>query len=232
MASIIFDGIVAEARGALGTNVFSRNQYGAYVKTRVTPTNPSTAAQEDWRARLAQAVATWGSLSQDQRNMYHAQAKHFRVKDRLGRQTKINGYNLFIRQQLIISKAGNQDTVSNPVATLVDSFRIDFLELTTTSFLLNTVAETVPGNTRLTVKASPGRPASHQSFNPATCVLIIESEAVAAGNQVVDITDAYETRFGAIAGLAGQWVTIGIQTFDVITGQHTTDQFESQIVTV
>lgn len=230
MATIKFDGIVGEARGAIGDTVYSRNQYGSYIKTRTTPTNPATAPQTDWRGRLAAAVALWQTLTQEERDMYYAQAKNFIVRNRVGDRVKINGYNLFIRQQLIISKINNEGQAYNPVAAFTDIYQLISLELNVTQFLVNITSSNLGTDMALTVKASPPRLASHPSFNPSECVIIVESQAEAEGPAQLSVADAYEAVHGPIAGLEGQLVTIGIQSFNRFTGQRSEDFFLSAIV--
>ena len=42
MAKILTTAIVADIRNKLNGSVFSKNRYGAYVRTKVTPVNPQT----------------------------------------------------------------------------------------------------------------------------------------------------------------------------------------------
>ena len=44
MAKIKFGMMMTDASGKLGGQVFSKNRGGSYVRTKVTPTNPQTAA--------------------------------------------------------------------------------------------------------------------------------------------------------------------------------------------
>ena len=53
MAKIKFGMMMTDARGKLGGQVFSKNKGGAYVRTKVTPSNPQTIAQTTRRALFA-----------------------------------------------------------------------------------------------------------------------------------------------------------------------------------
>lgn len=76
MAKIKWGMIVVDGRGKLGGQVFSKNKSGAIIRTKVTPANPRTAAQQmvrgilgsisaGWSALTAQAIAAWNSASAD-----------------------------------------------------------------------------------------------------------------------------------------------------------------------
>lgn len=55
------------------------------------PTNPQTEEQQAWRAKLADAVAEWQSLTSEEKADYNEKAKGKRM----------SGYNLFIREFLL-----------------------------------------------------------------------------------------------------------------------------------
>jgi hypothetical protein len=232
MASITYNGVVSEARGSIGNTTYSRNRYGAYVKVKPTPTNPNTARQIDWRTRMANAVSAWQALTDAERNLFIKQASEFTVHDRLGRVVKITGYNLFIRQQLLASKSGSLPLVGSPFAKLTDIFQMISIELSTTEFIINVFSNNVPAECQMTIKASASRSSGKPSFNPSTCIIITEATSPGTGSQAIDITTDYEAVHGAIAGIAGDYVTIGIQTFNPITGERSEDYFLSQIVSV
>lgn len=76
MAKIKWGMIVVDGRGKLGGQVFSKNKSGAIIRTKVTPSNPRTAAQQmvrgilgsisaGWSALTAAAIAAWNSASAD-----------------------------------------------------------------------------------------------------------------------------------------------------------------------
>ena len=66
MAKIKMTAIVADMRNKLNGSVFSRNRGGAYIRTKVTPINPQTAAQVQARSLLTSLSQGFRSLSQAQ----------------------------------------------------------------------------------------------------------------------------------------------------------------------
>ena len=58
-----FGAIVVDGSGKLGGHVFSKNRSGNYMRTKVTPTNPSTIAQTGARALFGAISAGWSALT-------------------------------------------------------------------------------------------------------------------------------------------------------------------------
>ena len=98
MANIITGSIVSEIRGSVGTESYSRNAYGPYVKARVAPSNPNTVPQQQAKLRMSEAVAAWQSLTNSERDMYISAARDRRSKNRLGLDVRVTGYTLFLKQ--------------------------------------------------------------------------------------------------------------------------------------
>lgn len=61
-----FGAIVVDGRGKIGGHVASKNGAGAYLRTKVTPTNPQTARQSFVRALFAAITAAWSGLTASQ----------------------------------------------------------------------------------------------------------------------------------------------------------------------
>lgn len=97
MAIVKYAPLIAEARGAVGDVVFSRNTYGAYVRDRVTPANPDTSYQQYRRGLLASCVSSWQSLSDAQRKEWCAYASFAIQKNIFGDDSRLTGYNLYIK---------------------------------------------------------------------------------------------------------------------------------------
>ena len=54
-----FGAIVTDGRGKIGGHVASKNRSGAYLRTKVTPSNPNTVAQVQVRSILASLSQSW-----------------------------------------------------------------------------------------------------------------------------------------------------------------------------
>ena len=80
MANIRTGSIVSDIRGKVGTEIYSRNRGGAYVKAYAAPTNPNSSNQQVRRGFLAAAVAGWGNLSSQDRNAWEVFSQTMRRK--------------------------------------------------------------------------------------------------------------------------------------------------------
>lgn len=69
---IKFGALVTDGRGKLGGHVASKNRSGNYLRTKVTPSNPQTAAQQATRAVLGSLSTAWSGLTLAQRNSFNS----------------------------------------------------------------------------------------------------------------------------------------------------------------
>lgn len=97
MALILLGGNVSEIRGSIGSHTYSRNRFGAYIRSRTVPTNPSTPAQSAIRTIMAQVVAAWHNLEQIDRDEWGDYAASIPWTNKLGQQVYLSGQNHFVR---------------------------------------------------------------------------------------------------------------------------------------
>ncbi|GAI26829.1 unnamed protein product, partial [marine sediment metagenome] len=82
---IKYGGLVTDGRGSIAGNTFSRNHYGPYVRARVTPVNPNTAAQQLIRNAVAFLAAYWAeTLTANQRTAWNLYGSSVAMQDSLG----------------------------------------------------------------------------------------------------------------------------------------------------
>jgi hypothetical protein len=62
-----FGAIVVDGRGKINGFVASRNTYGSYFRTKVTPANPNTTAQALVRGQFTAVSQAWRGLTSSQR---------------------------------------------------------------------------------------------------------------------------------------------------------------------
>jgi len=118
MATIKTGAVVAEIRGSLGGNVFSRNKGGAYVRQRVKPINPNTPRQAFVRGLFGTLQSNWRSLTQAQQNTWLAATENYLAVNKVGDVTKYTPLQLYTRCNMALLEAGLSqiDTIpSNPV---------------------------------------------------------------------------------------------------------------------
>lgn len=97
MASVKFNAIIADARGKVGDIVYSRNQYGAYVRDYVIPANPASTLQGLYRGWYATAIDRWQSISDTQRKLWHSYALFVHSRNVFGDNRRLSAFNCFIK---------------------------------------------------------------------------------------------------------------------------------------
>jgi len=97
MARISFSPLIVEASGKVKDTVFSRWKGRAYIRSRVTPANPKSAAQTLVRESLARVVDLWQSTVADMQTNWNTYASPF----------SISGYNAFMKANRADEQAGN-----------------------------------------------------------------------------------------------------------------------------
>lgn len=229
MASIITGSIVSEIRGSVGSEAYSRNAFGPYVKARVSPTNPNTAPQIAARAVITAAVAAWKSLTDTQRMVYIVQARQRSLINRIGIKTRVTGYNLFIRQFQLSDRlgVGSETTIVSP--QLNGIYKFESITPTAGSLLLDIFNPNILSSGHLSVYASDGRSAGQMSFNPSTARYLQISTPVNGSSQI-DLTTPYQAIFGMSTPLVGERISVGINTSKLESSELTETLYLSELV--
>lgn len=94
---IKFGAIVTDGRGKIGGHVASKNRAGAYMRTKVTPTNPNTTAQSKARNLLTNFSQMWRTLTDAQRKAWSGAVSDYAKTDIFGDIKNPTGLNLFIK---------------------------------------------------------------------------------------------------------------------------------------
>jgi hypothetical protein len=106
MAKIKFGMMMTDARGKLGGQVFSKNRGGAYIRTKVTPSNPRTADQQANRALLGSLSQSWSGLTEAERASWNGAVSNWAKTNIFGDSHNPTGKNLFVQLNKNLSAAG------------------------------------------------------------------------------------------------------------------------------
>lgn len=98
-------------RGKEGGIIYSKNAYGNYIKTKVSPTNPQTSYQTTVRARMQALSNAWKDLTQTQKDNWKTLGDQVPRVNRFGDVTTYTGFSLYIKLNLNLLAAG-QSTIS------------------------------------------------------------------------------------------------------------------------
>lgn len=87
---------ITDGRGSFGGNFTSKNHYGAFVGTRVTPINPQSAYQQSNRSSFSNLTRTFQTLSPTQIDNWNIAALDYPRYDNVGNLYYPTGQNLYI----------------------------------------------------------------------------------------------------------------------------------------
>ncbi len=118
MAKIKFGALAEDARGKIGGIVYSRNQFGSYVREKVSPVQPSTVRQTIVRERVTTLSKRWfTTLTEAQRLAWIAFAKVTPVTNVFGNPILLTGLNAYLRLNGVLTNAG-EPAIDIPPADL------------------------------------------------------------------------------------------------------------------
>lgn len=98
---------MGSASGSLGGKVFSRNQYGSYIRTRAIPVNPNTGRQQFARAQFQDMAERWLAVLTDaQRTAWNLYGSSVTMIDKIGQSINLSGFSHYIRSNTARLRAG------------------------------------------------------------------------------------------------------------------------------
>ncbi|MDP2660062.1 MAG: hypothetical protein Q8R28_04980 [Dehalococcoidia bacterium] len=227
MAKILLGATIGDARGSAGAIVYSRNQFGAYIRQKVSPVQPQTNRQTTVRQLFTTLAIRWGSVLTDaQRAAWLALAASNPVVDVFGNSQIMTGLQLYMRVNrnlqecgITVIDAAPADQSVTPLASLSCAF--------TTSTQVVEVGfspSPVPADHSLVVYATPPFSAGKAFFKPLLRLVEVFATAQASA---ADMSTLYLAKFGAF--LEGQ--RIGVKAFQVNTtnGAASPDVFANKL---
>lgn len=216
MAKILFTAMIAGVSAKLAGTVFSKNRYGAYVRTKVTPTNPSTTAQVNARNILATQSQGWRGLTNAQRLGWINASPNFPFTDVFGNIRYLAGNALYVKLNSNLNYA-NQAAIDNaPSPVAIEALTlVSFTAAAGAGTLAITFAPTpVPAGFELIIQATPG---VSQSISFVKNKFRNVSFVAAAGTSPHATGTAYVAKFGAMT--AGQKIFVRIFLISTVSGQ-------------
>jgi hypothetical protein len=221
-----FGALIVDGRGKIGGQVASRNRAGSYLRNKVTPVNPRTAAQSAVRSRFATLSSGWRNLSQTVRDSWNNAVAGYQKSDIFSDLHSLTGLQLYQRlNNNILSSGGTQITSPAPNKGVL-TVAVSTLTYTSGTPALTLVsAAVVPALTRVKVFATP--PLSQGvNFVKAQLRQITTLAPAATASQV--LTTAYNTKFGSVGGV-GTKIFIGVVYVDQTSGISSPMQLISAI---
>jgi hypothetical protein len=226
MASITPSALIAEIRGSVGTQTFSRNTYGPYVKLRKSPLYPNTPAQQVVNTRLANATNGWVTLTQAQRNAYMVVAQQYSNMSRVGERYNLNGFTYFIRHYMFYNAILGGGPTSGQEHQTRSTVKIVSINPSAAAFALTVNNKEVITNQYHMIFSTGYRSGSRLSFNKSKA-RYITAIASANGDSTPAVKALIEAIFGAMNVNVGNNMTIGVKTVNTRTGEAFNPQWQS-----
>lgn len=227
MTKVKYSALVSDMSGKLNGSVMSRNRAGSYIRNKVTPVNPNTAAQAEVRSRLTTNAQAWAGLTQAQRDSWNASVGAFAKTDIFGDLKNPSGFNLYCRINNNLTMVGETAVSTPPTSSEVATVTIGALTAANGTPALSLVTSgAVPADTVMVVNATPGLSAG-VSFVKSELRQI--SQAAAAATSPHNLLSAWNTKFGSIPA-AGKKIFVEIYFINTTTGAMSGRQKTSAIV--
>lgn len=157
MAKILMTAIVADIRNKLNGSVFSKNRYGAYVRTKVTPVNPQTASQQLVRNQLSTNSQAWRGLTESQRLGWIAAAADFPTTDIFGNAKILSGNALYVRLNNNLNQIAQTAIADAPTPEAIPALVLDSVsaDASTGVVSLDFTPTPVPAGFSIVIQATP-----------------------------------------------------------------------------
>jgi hypothetical protein len=115
----LFGSFIVDGRNKVNGHVVSKNRYGSYIRTKVTPVNPQTDAQQAARNNLATNSQTWKGLTETQRQSWIDAAQNFPFTDIFGNIKFLSGQALFVKLNNNLVNAGGTTLTTAPAPVAI-----------------------------------------------------------------------------------------------------------------
>jgi hypothetical protein len=197
MAKIKFGMMMTDARGKLGGQVFSKNRSGAYVRTKVTPSNPRSMAQMESRSILGALSIGWNALSLAAISAWNAATPDWQKTDIFGDLKKPTGKNLYTALNKNLLQSGQAAVTTPPAKMLIPEITATEVVIDESSTAITfTGLTTVPADTVLQVSATP-KLQNGQNYvtNKMRVIDYIPTGAITG----TAVWNAYSAKFGSLA---------------------------------
>lgn len=183
--------------GSQAGTTSSRNRFGQYRRTRATPVNTNSTAQQAARNRLSAASEAWRGLTDVQREAWNSFADEHPQADSLGQIVTLSGHQFYVGVICALA-AGGYGAVTAPDPTAPGAApAVGASTLTVAGFSVAFGTNPVPAGEALLLEASP--PLSQgRAFNGDFRLVKVRAAAAASTLVKVDM----EAKFGTL--IAGQ----------------------------
>jgi hypothetical protein len=217
-----FGAIVTSIDGKVGGSVFQRSAYGHTLKNTPQMVKPNTIIQQTRKVSMFNSAKAWGALTQNNRDAWDTYAQSFPLASRKNPSSNLNGYNYFLKHNLLSSLANDLTPLADPSVTNL-SFTFDTLSLTSngSTTLVITFEYTSDSNQHTVIALmTTGLPESRKipRFTPRLVSFKLQTAGTSPDfDWDEDIASQYISVFSEIPPL-GSFVGVKLWIIGTITG--------------
>lgn len=197
MALIKFGMMMTDARGKLGGQVFTKTRSGATVRTKVTPTNPQTTAQQTSRNILGSLSASWRNLSESDRQGWLSSVDLFSKTNIFGDSYKPSGKNLYVGLNANLLSIGATPSDSAPDLADVPVYILESIGIEVGLGIIDLNASTAYPGAGFTVVFQATKPMSAGRYNFSGQFATFYTYSSTLAPTPSTVYGAYVSKFGA-----------------------------------
>lgn len=215
MAKVLYTAFMADMRNKINGSVFSKNRYGNFVRTKVSPTNAQTAFQSAARSLLSFFSSNWRTLRDAQQQGWINASLSFPFTDVFGNTRYLSGQTLYVKLNCNLNLIGQPQIDDAPSPTGLPIIAISSVDATTLvpSFNITLVDDTGLSGTSLLIYATP--PVSTgRSYVKGMFKLLGVGTSV---SDIIDIEALYSARYAAV--VTGEKIYVKVVVVNNTTGQ-------------
>jgi hypothetical protein len=207
--------LMTDGRGKIGGQVASKNRSGAYMRNKVTPSNPQTSAQMAVRSTLASFSSGWRGLSQAARDAWNGAVSAFSRTNIFGDIVQPTGKNLYTRLNANLTNIGAATIGLPPVPVEVVEPTVSFDTNTATPTDLQLQVDNLSNDQDYLILATPPTSAGKSFVKSEYRIIgVMPGNAAQPHNVSVD----YISKFGDT--VAGQKLFVKVVPVVTLTGQN------------
>lgn len=223
--------LLSDARGKLNGMVFTRGRYGAVIRTKVSPVQPDTNAQQLTKQNFGALSASFRALTEDQIAGWNTAALNWPRSNVFGQTYYPSGLNLYVglNQNLLQAEEATITAAPSPTELPVmtpNGVVIDDSANTFIAIFQMDGGTIVPAGYNLLIDAtgaiSPGRSFVKNMFRQITVI------AAGADTSATDLNSFYVARFGS--PITGQKIYVQARLIAIASGQASLPVQQSGIV--
>ena len=198
--------LVVDGRGKIGGQIASKNGAGAYMKNKVTPSNPQTVAQTTARALFGAISQGWSGLTDEQIAGWNEAVSDWTSTNIFGDLKKPSGKALYQRLNNQAQSAGLSAVTTAPAKLEMPNAIISDVAIGVAAGSLTPTGFDTDAGTQVVLFACT--PVSAGTKNVKSKLRQIYASS-GASYSATDAFDAYEAKFGTIA--TGQNIFVGVK---------------------